>query len=483
MFPIRIPVLFAGALALVLGACGSSRGPAVSDADREVAAREHPQILAEFGGSYDGKAAAYVSQVGEKMADAAGLGGKCHFTLVNTDVVNAFAVPGCYIYLTRGLIGIVNSEDELASVLAHELGHIVADHGNAQRRQSVLSQLGVLAVEAITGSDRLARLAGAAAGLNALRYSRTHEYEADDLGLTYLRKAGYDPYAAPEMLTALQGWQDYQTGASGREADANTIPEWALTHPLTRKRIERSEQAAERSGVKPGALAEKEADYLRQVDGLLYGDDPQQGFVLGRSFRHPDMRIAFEAPAGFTLTNSPQAVLIEGPDGTRGEFGGAHAERLGADAYAEGLLKGLIRNAPAQVLSAQRGVVNGVPAFVVQAMIRTGQGAVPVSLATYARGNGDLYHFLVISRPGSEPQQGIAALFRSFRFLDAAQVARLKPRYIRVEQVKPGDTLRSLSARMAADRPGELLLMLNARDAAQGVRPGERLKLVETAGR
>src|SRR5690606_10713528 len=149
---------------------------------------------------------------------------------------------------------------------------IAADHGNAQQRHSVLSQLGVLAVEAITGSNRLARLAGAAAGLNSLRYSRAHEYEADDLGLTYLRKAGYDPYAAPEMLQALQGWQDYQTSAPGREADANTIPEWALTHPLTRKRIERSEQAAEGTGVKPGAQAEKEAEYLSHVDGLLFGD-------------------------------------------------------------------------------------------------------------------------------------------------------------------------------------------------------------------
>jgi len=480
LFPVRKSSLLAGALALLLSAC-SPGGPAVSDADRRVAAEEHPKILAEFGGSYDGRAAGYLADVGEKVAKAAGLGGKCHFTLVNTDVVNAFAVPGCYIYLTRGLMGLVNSEDELASVLAHELGHIVANHGNAQRRQSVLSQLGVMAIEAITGSNKLARLAGAAAGLNALRYSREHEYEADDLGLSYLRKAGYDPYAAPEMLQSLQSYQDFLTSAAGGEADANTIPEWALTHPLTRNRIVRSEEAAERSGVKQGEHPELEAAYLGHVDGLLFGDDPQQGFVLGRSFSHPQMRIAFEAPTGFTLTNSPQAVLIEGPNGTRGEFGGAHGRRMGPDAYAEALLKSLVRDTPARVLSARRGAVNGAQAFMVQATIETGKGVVPISLATYARGNGELYHFLMVSQPGTEAQQGIASLFGSFRFLDAAQTARLKPRYIRVAQVRPGDTLQSLAARMAADRPVEMLLMLNGRSAAQGIRPGERLKLVEFA--
>lgn len=454
-------VLCAGAIASLTASCGAPDGPAISDADRQTAEKQHPQLLAQFGGSYDGKQAKYVAGIGEKLATAAGIGGRCHFTLVNTDVVNAFAVPGCYIYVTRGLLGLVNSEDELASVLAHEIGHITANHSGAQQRQSVLSQIGVLAVEAITGSDRLAKIAGAAAGLNSLRYSREHEYEADDLGLTYLRKAGYDPYAAPDMLGLLQRNQDYQAGARGKESGAKSIPEWALTHPLTQNRVERALKAAEHTGEERGAIPEKGAEYLREIDGLLYGDDPVQGFVLGRSFAHPEMRIAFEAPPGFTLTNSPQAVLIEGPDGTRGEFGGARLPEGGPEAYARGLLRAVLGDAPVEIAGTQRFVSHGTAAYRLRAAVQTRQGAVPISLAIYAGQNGNAFHILIFSRPGSEPPAALDSLFSSFRNLNPQEIAQLRPRVIQVARVGQGDTLRSLATRMAADRPAELLSALN----------------------
>src|ERR1044072_2219488 len=178
---------------LILGGCGPSDEPSVTDSERRAAADQHPQLLAEFGGAYEGKQASYLARTGEKIAIAANLKGRCTFTLVNSDVVNAFAVPGCYIYVTRGLMSIVNSEGELASVLAHELGHIAGNHSERQQRRLLLRRLGVLAVGAVTDSTRLNRLAGAAAGFFTLRYSRKHEYEADDLGVRYLRAAGYDP--------------------------------------------------------------------------------------------------------------------------------------------------------------------------------------------------------------------------------------------------------------------------------------------------
>lgn len=474
---IRTAKLFAASFALLPSACGGSSGPAVSDADRRIAAEQHPQLLAEFGGSYDGKQGAYLVRVGDKIADAAGIGGRCTFTLVNSDVVNAFAVPGCYIYVTRGLMGIVNSEGELASVLAHEVGHVVRNHSYEQQKRSLLRSLGVLAVNAITGSERLTEIAGAAAGYFTLRYSRKHEYEADDLGLGYLQKAGYDPFASADMLALLDRYHEFQQRDRGIE-DAKSIPEWALTHPLTENRIARARTAAERTGIKPDALPEYEAQYLRQVDGLLYGDDPEQGFVLGRRFAHPVMRIAFEAPPDFTLTNSPQAILIEGPDGVRGEFGGGRLPPEGLDAYAEALLARLLGDAPAEVTSAQPFRASGVPGFFMQASVQTPEGAVPVSLATYAGPGEAAYHFLLFSQPGSEPQGAIGELFRSFRLLSASDVARLRPRFIRVWQVRPNDTLQSLAGRMATEQPTELLLMLNDRASAQELRPGERVKLV-----
>ena len=150
----RRSVVFATAFACLVTGCGTpvatNTGPVIADADRVQGERTHPQLLAEFGGSYVGEESGYVRSVGERVATAAGLSGQCTFTLVNSDVVNAFAVPGCYIYATRGLVAIVGSEAELASVLAHEVGHIVAEHAQRQQRRTIWRTLGVVAVVSVT---------------------------------------------------------------------------------------------------------------------------------------------------------------------------------------------------------------------------------------------------------------------------------------------------------------------------------------------
>ncbi len=454
----------------------------MSDEDRRVGAEQHPKLLAEFGGAYDGGQADYVARVGGKIAAIAGLDGRCTFTLVNSDVVNAFAVPGCYIYVTRGLLGIVNSEGELASVLAHEVGHIAGNHSNEQQRGSVLRSLGVIAIGLISGSDELTRIAGAAAGLFDLRYSRSHEYEADDYSIAYLRKAGYDPHAAAAMLAALQRQAAFQARIRGVD-EARRIPEWALTHPLTENRIARAREAAEKTGLAAGAMPARRAEYLRAVDGLLYGDDPQQGFVVGRRFAHPVMRIGFTAPPGFTLTNSPQAILIEGPDGLRGEFSGGALPLEGLEAYGEAVLRRLLGRTPARIVEARPVQANGVQALVLQARAQTGEGVVPVSLAAYAGADGAAYHFLLFAPPGAEPPAELGALFGSFRLLDEAEAASLRARIVRVTTIGPGDTAQSLAARMAAAHPLDELLMLNGRASAADLRPGEAIKLVVFSGR
>jgi predicted Zn-dependent protease len=482
-----VPRLLALAVtaALLLAGCGGGEEgyePEIRAAEKRLGAEQHPLLLAEFGGAYDSPEAAYARHVGERIAAAAGLEGECTFTLVNSDVVNAFAVPGCYIYITRGLMGIVNSEAELASVLAHETGHIVAAHNRRQQRRSLWRSLGVLAVGVLTGNEDLTRLAGRAAEYFTLRYSRKQEYEADDLGIRYLAAAGYDPYAAGDMLGALGRHEAFMARTRGRD-EARAIPEWARTHPLAGNRVERAAAAAAVTGIRPDALPENEIAYLREVDGLLYGDDPQQGFIHGRRFAHPVMRIAFEAPSGFTLTNSPQAIRIEGPDGLRGEFAGGPMPAGGLDSYAEELLANLLGDAPAEMGPAERTQVNGVAVLLVLALVRTERGAIELSLAAYDGGGHTAYHFVVVAPPTEASRTASAALFASFRLLGAEEAAGLRPRQIRTVRVGARDTPASLAAHMATDHKLDHFLMLNGRTAAQPLRPGELVKLVSYAGR
>lgn len=465
--------------ALALAGCGGAPGPAVTEADKTLGAEQHPKLLAEFGGAYNAPQARYVAGLGEKVAAAAGLAGQCTFTLVNSDVVNAFAVPGCYVYITRGLIGIVTSEAELASVLAHEVGHIVGNHSARQQQRSFWRQLGVFAAS-LTGSETLTRIASQAATFFTFRYSREQEYASDDLGVQYLRRAGYDPYEAADMLAALARHERFMTASDSRD-EARSIPEWVRTHPLTEKRIARAREKARETGLANDQLPEAELAYFRAVDGMLYGDDPAQGFVRGRRFAHPDMRITFEAPPGFSLTNSPQAIALSGPDGLRGEFGGGPNPAGRLDRYVVWLARHVAGNAPVEVREVRQGVVGGAPAVLASMVLRMGNRQVPLDIAAYGAGDGQVYHFLLAGPPGTANSPAVDRLFRSFRFLTPEEAATLSPRVIRSVRVQPGDTIDRFAAAMDDPDGRALFLALNALVPDQRLTPGRAVKIVVPA--
>jgi predicted Zn-dependent protease len=279
------------------------------------------------------------------------------------------------------------------------------------------------------------------------------------------------------MLSALGRHQQYLTSTRGRD-EASSIPEWALTHPLTENRIARITAAAQSMGVRPGQLPDNEVAYLRTLDGLLYGDDPLQGFVIGRRFAHPVMRIGFEAPAGFTLTNSPQAIAIEGPDGLQGEFSGGPMPAGGLPAYAGGLIAELLRGATVELAPSTRAIVNGVPSLLLPAVVGTQEGPVSVSVMAYQGSGSSAFHFIIVSKPGAVPTSAVGDLFASFKLLDQEQVARLRARRIRTVRTGPGDTVARLAAQMATDAPVAHFRMLNGLSATEAIRPGELVKLV-----
>jgi predicted Zn-dependent protease len=220
--------------------------------------------------------------------------------------------------------------------------------------------------------------------------------------------------------------------------------------------------------------------YLQNINGLIYGDDPEQGFVNGTTFSHPKLKIAFEAPAGFTLTNTPQAVNIAGPNGLKAQFAGGALGQRNLDAYAEAVLRSIVGQTPTQTSQIQRGTTNGLTTALLPARARTQSGQqVDVAVTAYQVGTS-AYHFATLAPArGAGP---FTSMLGSFRTLTDAQAAALRARRIEVVDVGLRDTVQSLAARMAySDYQVERFLALNGRDSSTPLRAGETVKLITYA--
>jgi predicted Zn-dependent protease len=447
----------------------------VKPADQAKAAQQHPQIIAQFGGAIEGPLGAYVTAIGDKTARAADLTGQCKFTVINSDVVNAFAVPGCYIYVTRGLLTIMNSEDELAAVLGHEVGHIVGKHSYRRQRASVLSTLGAVAIGVATRNAEIMQTAGQLAQMYTLSYSRDQENQSDDFGVRYLKANGYNMFAAADIMGALGAQEALDARVNNREG--RQIPNWARSHPVSSERVARTSAAARAAGGTPTSPPETITPFFNAINGLRVGDDPEQGYINGRVFSHPTIKITFEVPTGFTMTNSPQAVQFSGPNSTRGQFAGGANLSSSLDAYAVTALRGVLGQTQAQTGAPQATTINGLPAvsILARAQTRSGQAA-DVAVMAYNI-NGKAYHFAIIGPAGQ--LNPTFPMTQSMRILSDTEIAALKPRQLEIVTVRRGDTIASLSARMAyPDFQVDRFKMINAIATDRELVPGERLKLV-----
>ena len=463
-----------GGAALVLLAFPAGAQVGRTPSNRDLAERaQQGEVLESVGGAYDGPQGAYVSRVGERMATAAGLSGRCTFFVVNSQVVNAFTTPpGCYVYVTRGLLGILNSEAELAAVLGHEVGHVAARHAQRQQNNEALSGLAAALVGAVAKSDVVGAVAGRAAKLGTLSYSRSQEYEADTLALRYLPQAGYAPRGLTDVLDDLQREDAFNARVSGRAARSG--PAWASTHPLTGDRIRR---AAQQVAADPDDDAGLNTDtVLSALNGMVYGDDPDQGYVAGQAFTHPRLRITFDAPPGFQLANAADAVRISGPNGMRGEFATGRASPSRLEDYAVQVLRGVAGSAQLEMGRPSRTTINGLDAVILPARAPTRSGTVEVVVAAYATGGDRAYHFATIAPVG----QGAVfdPMYDSFRRLSDREAGAIGPTRIAIATVRPGDTSESLAAKMAGENRLDLFLMLNGLERGEPLASGRRVKVV-----
>jgi predicted Zn-dependent protease len=453
--------------------------------EKNEGAKYHAEILKEFGGPMQSPQTAYVVRIGQNIAMQSRLGNAqsdFNVTLLNSSVNNAFALPGGYVYITRQLVALTNSEAEMAGVLGHEIGHTAARHSEKRKNNSTIAGLlgmGGSILGAVLGNSGgwlgalgggLKQYAGPLAQVFTLKYSRTQEEEADDYGIRYLSTAGYDPSALASMLNSLALQTSVDTRVAGLAN--NRVPEWASTHPDPARRVSR---AASRSKSYPASTFRNADAHLAAIDGMLYGDDPAQGVVEGQDFLHPQLKMKFTAPSGFGMQNNNDAVTINGNNGKAIFAGGAFDGNRSS--YVANALKAVSgENAAIPAGEIRRTTVNDIPAFYANAIVNTQQGQRVVSVFAYEWGPGMAYHFVTITANNANP---FDRMFASMSRLTPAQAATVKPRKLRVVTAGPRDSVATLAARMAyPSLQNERFRALNGLSSNAAIRAGQKLKIV-----
>ena len=485
----RVPwALGAAPLALALSGCmggGSipSASTPITPSEAQQGAEYHPQLLAEFGGAMSGSQADYVEQVTKNVAVHSGLGGaRESFTvsLLNSPVHNAFAVPGGYVYTTRQLVTLMNNEAELAAVMGHEVGHVAARH--SQRRQQAAQRnqigglLGAIASSVLLGDGAIGnaatRLFTQGSQLLTLKFSRSQELEADELGITYLTRAGYDPRAMGTVLSSLAAQNSLDARVQGRNA---SVPEWASTHPDPASRVQTALSKA--AGLGTGVT--NRDTFLTRIDGLLYGDDPEQGIIDGNQFIHPELRLAFTAPQGFYMVNSSAAVTISGQSGQAQMTMAPYSGNL--ETYVRQQFRALGgQNSNLAPQEMKRTSVNGLPAVYGFGRARNGNSQVDIVVFAYEFSNNRAYHFAVLAPSGRAAM--FNSMFQSMRRISASEANAVVPKRIDVITVQRGDTISSLARRMAySDNQEARFRVLNALGSSDQLRAGQKVKLVVRA--
>jgi len=471
-------------------ATGAIEYTALSPEDeRQIGQEQHPRLLVQFGGAYDDPALrAYVDELGQKLARVSELPElDFTFTLLDSEVVNAFALPGGYVYITRGLLALAENEAEVAGVLGHEIGHVTARHSAQRVTQAqttgILATLGTIGA-AILGGEAAGQLAQQAFGAGAqawlASYSRDQELEADRLGVRYLIRAGYDPEAMATFLAKLGEHGALERRLAGAREAGAFERFMTATHPRT---LERVQQVVADVGGAPGGRLGRAA-YLERIDGMIWGENPNQGLVRGRAFIHPALRFAFEAPDGFRLQNTAIAVIGGDREGRRMIFRAAPLEGAAPVDYVRG--EGLRRVAETfeAEVSRPRGArsftVDGMAAASVSATLRKGRGTADVGLAVIEAGDR-AYEFVFLSRGSMSRGEARAyqATVDSFRRLAPEEAARHRPLRIRIAGVGPGEGAARLAARMDVEEAAdERFAILNRLAVEAGLTAGERVKLV-----
>ncbi len=439
-----------------------------SAAEEAIGAREDPRVVAEYGGIYSDRdvEAAVARVVARLVAASDDPSRRYKITILNSPVANAFALPGGYLYVTRGLIALTDDPSELAAVISHEIAHVLLNH--AIERSKVVQQADIVERVAaeVLSDPRESQSARAGSRLTLATFSRNQEIEADKIGITIAGRAGFDPFAASRFLDKLEAYAAFRSAVGNRDDAASFL----ASHPAAKERRDLALVVARQFGA-PGVGERSDGRYLRALDGMVFGDDPSEGFVRGREFLHPRLAISFQVPPQFRLENTKEAVLAAAGQDTAMRFDGVTVDTGTEPAtyLASGWINGLV---PGSIRTRE---LDGLPVATAEA--EAGDWVFRIGVV---RVGGSMYRVIYADRSnGAAIQAALDFTLASFRRMAPTEVARLRPLRIDVIAVRDGETVGDLAVRMqGTERKLQLFRLLNGLEPGASLSAGQLVKVV-----
>jgi predicted Zn-dependent protease len=460
---IKIPYayLLASVLSLFITAC--AKNPVTGDRDlvtvtesQEISQGKeyHQTILQQYGVYDDPELQAYVNNLGQELAKISHRKHlKFHFTVLDSPQINAFALPGGYVYVTRGIMAYLNSESELIGVLGHEIGHVTARHSVRQQSGQLASNLFSAVVAAATGSPALGQLSQQLSTGLVRGYGREHELEADKLGAKYLHKAGYDPEAMLDVISVLKDQEVYEKAlAKKQNREPNSYHGVFSTHPENDDRLKTVVRASRKLTAVEYKPRNRER-YLDLIDGMDWGPSVKQGILKNNLFSHPGLAIELQFPKHWQVQNQPENLLATDPDSsTQFQMSVKNAEE---NESSSALLKRLIGDENLQIETISEGVTASTSitvnkenrkAQITAIKLDSSQHLLLVGFSIEEEFKSGRSEFLVINN--------------SFRRLSPAEVAQIKSPEIEIIKVTSGISYQALAGQSAVDYDAESRIRL-----------------------
>ncbi|EJF78483.1 hypothetical protein MCO_00667 [Bartonella sp. DB5-6] len=429
---------------------------------------QHPRILQTYGGAYyDAKLERLLANIVRKLTVVSqGSHQSYSVTILDSESINAFALPGGYIYITRGMLALANDSSEVAAILAHEIAHIIANHGILRlKKEAELKMTNHMSPHLLSSNEKKPH--------NSInnkqqlaQFSRNQELEADSIALEMVKRAGYDPFALPRFLQSLEAYNAFRNSSR----TSNTSLDFLATHPTTPQRILRAIEKARRISTANIKNTNRDS-FLKSIDGMIFGGNSHTGFVRENQFIHPQLRVTFSVPHNFIIETSENTVWASGMGKTAIRFDALpHTDEISASDYLKsGWIMGLDESSVRPI------TIQGLLGAHAHAANKQWQFDVVVILF-----NKHLFRFLTASPHNSQNFEAIAErTVQSFHPLTSSQLKKLKPLRIRVVSVKQGESVASLANKMQNTTHKEKFFrILNALSPTQTLPVGTNVKII-----